>query len=171
MFCKRCGTAVRENAKFCNKCGNPMPVERNTKSAAKKSMTSYKKEVSVKPNPKAVKKGNAVVRVFGRMVGSSLGKMLTYIIVYLIAFGLVALSIEIPFIAPITVLFAIIYGWRFINFLTPAMFVWMPIAGWLIYFTVKLFVAAFLGLFIVPYQLARNMINFAADCYDESYNE
>ena len=109
MFCKRCGTAVRENAKFCNKCGNPMPVERNTKSAAKKSMTSYKKEVSVKPNPKAVKKGNAVVRVFGRMVGSALGKMLTYIIVYLIAFGLVALSIEIPFIAPITVLLSLIH--------------------------------------------------------------
>ncbi len=166
MFCKRCGTSVRENAKFCNKCGNPIPVYRNTKSASKETLTVPKK-ISVKSKSKVVKKGNVFVRVFGRMVGSALGKMLTYLIVYLIAFGLVALSIEISFIAPITALFTIIYGWRFINFLTPAMFVWMPLAGWLIYFTVKLFVAAILGLFIVPYQIARSMINFAADCYDE----
>lgn len=171
MFCKRCGTAVRENAKFCNKCGNPMPVGRNTKSATKESMTSYRKEVSVKSEPKVAKKGNAIVRVFGRMVGNALGKILTYVIFYLIAIGLVALSIEIPFIAPITALFAIIYGWRFIDFLTPAMFVWMSIAGWLIYFTVKFFVAAILGFFIVPYQLAKRMINFAADCYEEGYDE
>ncbi len=158
MFCKRCGTSVRENAKFCNKCGNPMPVHRNTKSSSStESLTAPKKDTSVKSKPKAVKKGNVFVRVFGRMVGNALGKMLAYLIVYLIAFGLVALSIAIPFIAPITALFAIIYGWRFINFLTPAMFVWMPIAGWLIYFTVKFFVAAILGLFIVPYHIAKKI--------------
>lgn len=167
MFCKRCGTSVKEGAKFCNKCGNPMPVNRNAKSVSKESFTASKKETTVIPKSKAVKKGNVFVRVLGRMVGNALGKLLLYLILYLIAVGLVALAIEIPFTAPIVLLFAVIFGWRFINFLTPAMFVWMPLAGWLIYFTVKFFVAALLGLLIVPYKLARTIINFALDCYDE----
>lgn len=45
------------------------------------------------------------------------------------------------------------YGWSFLNKITPAMFVWMPLIGWVIYFVVKLLVAYFVGLIALPIKL------------------
>ena len=43
------------------------------------------------------------------------------------------------------------YGWRVLNMITPSFFVWMPWIGWLIYFIVKVAVAAFVGVFAMAY--------------------
>lgn len=99
--------------------------------------------------------------IFAKILGNAFGRLMAYTIMYLLALGLVWLCTQIEFLA------AIIYGWRFINFITPAMFVWMPIAGWIIYFVIKLFVSAFLGLFIIPYQITKSFINASTGYYDE----
>lgn len=48
-------------------------------------------------------------------------------------------------------------GWRFLNKITPAMFIWMPLVGWLIYFSVKLVLSYFIGLIALPIELVRDI--------------
>lgn len=45
------------------------------------------------------------------------------------------------------------YGWSFLNKITPAMFVWMSWIGWVVYFSVKLIIAYFVGLIALPVKL------------------
>lgn len=48
-------------------------------------------------------------------------------------------------------------GWRFLNRITPSMFLWMPLVGWIIYFFIKLTLSYFIGLFVLPVTLIRNI--------------
>ena len=48
MFCRKCGTEIRLNAKFCHKCGAPAPVKPPEKSAEAFS-TKPPKAAPVKP--------------------------------------------------------------------------------------------------------------------------
>ncbi len=34
MFCRKCGTQIRLNAKFCHKCGAPVPVGRSSETVS-----------------------------------------------------------------------------------------------------------------------------------------
>lgn len=162
MFCKKCGTEIPENIKFCKKCGNPV----STRTTA----TTYAEPPKSAPKSKTASHTGVFFKVLGRMVGTALGRLAIYAILYIIALGIVAIAINIPVTAPIVLIFAVIYGWRFIDFLTPAMFVWMPLMGWVIYFIIKFFIAGILGVFIIPYQLAKKCINSYSDYYDD-YDE
>lgn len=42
------------------------------------------------------------------------------------------------------------FGWRALNKIQPAMFVWMPLIGWVIYFYVKFILSAIVGVFVTP---------------------
>lgn len=48
-------------------------------------------------------------------------------------------------------------GWRVLNKITPAMFLWMPLVGWIIYFAIKLVLAYCIGLIALPIQLFRDI--------------
>lgn len=52
---------------------------------------------------------------------------------------------------------SIVAGWRFLNKITPQMFLFLPIIGWVIYFFVKLFISALIGFFVLPYILFRDI--------------
>ncbi|MBO5104153.1 MAG: hypothetical protein J6B74_03715 [Ruminococcus sp.] len=90
-------------------------------------------------------------------------KIIIFLISYVVTFGIVALvaglassageGIAIVFLTVLT-----IFGWRFINFITPSYFIWLPLAGWVIYIIVKCIVSAFLGIFIIPYHVAKMII-------------
>ncbi len=43
------------------------------------------------------------------------------------------------------------YGWKVLNMITPAIFVWMPFIGWVIYIIVKVAAAAVVGVFALAY--------------------
>lgn len=45
------------------------------------------------------------------------------------------------------------YGWKVLNRITPAMFLWLPLVGWLIYFLIKLIVAYVIGMVALPVKL------------------
>lgn len=89
-------------------------------------------------------------------------RMLTFLITYAICFGIVMIGVVIadavPILSVILLLTFIFYGWRHINLVQPVMFIWMPIAGWIAYFVTKLFISAFLGIFITPYHLAKSIL-------------
>ena len=55
---------------------------------------------------------------------------------------------------PVGILLAgIPYGWATLTSITPSMFVWMPLVGWLIYFAVKLILAYIIGIVALPIKL------------------
>lgn len=45
------------------------------------------------------------------------------------------------------------WGWSFLNKITPAMFLFLPIGGWILYFTFKLVLASLIGIFVMPYKI------------------
>ncbi len=96
--------------------------------------------------------------------GDLLKKLIIFVLSYVIMFGIVALAVNLSSgmgggIAIIFLVILAIFGWRFINFITPSIFIWMPLAGWIIYFIVKFVVSAFLGMFIIPYHVAKMIIS------------
>ena len=48
-----------------------------------------------------------------------------------------------------------VFGWRVLNRIQPAMFLWMSWVGWLIYFFIKFFLSAIIGIFVAPYKIGR----------------
>ena len=45
------------------------------------------------------------------------------------------------------------YGWSALTKITPTLFVWMPLVGWVIYFFIKLLLAYIIGIFALPFKL------------------
>lgn len=43
------------------------------------------------------------------------------------------------------------FGWRFLNKITPNIFLFLPLVGWLIYFGCKLMLSICIGIFVAPY--------------------
>lgn len=51
------------------------------------------------------------------------------------------------------VLAGIPWGWSVLTMITPRVFLFMSVVGWLIYFVVKFSIAAFIGWIIMPFKL------------------
>ena len=47
------------------------------------------------------------------------------------------------------------WGWSALNRLTPQMFLFLPVIGWLIYFFVKFWISAIIGVFMAPFQVFK----------------
>lgn len=45
------------------------------------------------------------------------------------------------------------YGWAWLNKITPNIFIWMPIVGWVIYFFIKLLLSYIVGMVALPVKL------------------
>lgn len=50
------------------------------------------------------------------------------------------------------------YGWRALNKITPDIFLFLPLVGWLIYFGIKAFLAIIVGWIAMPIQIIRKII-------------
>ena len=96
---------------------------------------------------------------FKDFLASSLGRAVVMIVLYLVIFGLFMLAINanVEAIMFVVVLACAIPGWRFLNRITPDMFLFMSITGWVIYFVVKFALAVLIGMFITPFYIARTI--------------
>ena len=47
------------------------------------------------------------------------------------------------------------HGWKILNRITPAMFLFLPLIGWVIYFFLKLFLSIAIGMFALPYNIYK----------------
>ena len=52
---------------------------------------------------------------------------------------------------------SLVAGWKYLNKLTPQMFLFLPIVGWVIYFITKLLISAMIGIFVLPFKTFRNI--------------
>lgn len=50
-------------------------------------------------------------------------------------------------------------GWKALNGITPSVFLILPIGGWLIYLLVKLFLSYFIGVFVAPFYISKQIFN------------
>lgn len=51
------------------------------------------------------------------------------------------------------------FGWKSISFIQPKIFLIMPVVGWVVYFTIKAILGVLLGIFVLPYQIAKLILN------------
>ncbi|MGL5256902.1 MAG: hypothetical protein ACRC76_07665 [Proteocatella sp.] len=47
------------------------------------------------------------------------------------------------------------WGWSVLNRITPNIFLFLPIGGWILYFTIKFLIAYFIGIVALPYKLYK----------------
>lgn len=95
------------------------------------------------------------------LICSPVGKAGLIFILYVVIFSLILLLSQlfegggIGF-AILMVLF-IYFGWNALNRLTPDIFLIMPVGGWVIYYIVKLLLAAVIGIFVAPFVIAKKI--------------
>lgn len=51
---------------------------------------------------------------------------------------------------------SLIAGWKTLNRITPNIFLFLPIIGWLIYFILKLWLSGMIGIFMLPIRTFKN---------------
>ena len=49
-------------------------------------------------------------------------------------------------------------GWRFLNKITPNIFLFLPVIGWVIYFVVKTVLSVFCGIFTLIYTVIKSFV-------------
>lgn len=61
------------------------------------------------------------------------------------------------------------WGWSFLSRITPDIFLFLPLIGWLVYITIKLPIAMFVGFFITPYKIYKTAKELIQARKDEIY--
>ncbi|MBQ5320701.1 MAG: hypothetical protein J6K88_01365 [Oscillospiraceae bacterium] len=89
------------------------------------------------------------------------GKAVIIIVGYILIMGaiLAAVQSDHSSIVGITLLVCAVFGWKALNKITPDIFLFMNITGWIIYFGVKGFLSIFIGVFVAPFQIAKMISN------------
>ncbi|MBQ1736503.1 MAG: hypothetical protein II038_16875 [Lachnospiraceae bacterium] len=79
------------------------------------------------------------------------------VVFYFLVFGLILLfaSTDSSFLMWIVILPCAFFGWRALNRIQPAMFLWLSFVGWIVYFFVKLILSVVVGVFVAPYHIGR----------------
>lgn len=89
-------------------------------------------------------------------LASDVGYYVLSIIIAIIIWGIaVALWTSQGELALIVILACAIFGWQALNRIQPAMFIWMPWIGWIIYLCIKFFLSAMIGLFVAPFKIGK----------------
>lgn len=63
----------------------------------------------------------------------------------------------ISYAIPIYIFSGIVPGWKTLTRITPAVFLFLPIIGWLLYFVIKLGLAIAIGVIMLPIRTVRNI--------------
>lgn len=111
---------------------------------------------------------------FKEFLRTGAGKLTLTISVYIIYFLIMALIGSLPFdslplgetaLSIISVIIVVVwgyFGWKALSFIQPNIFLIMPIAGWIFYFVIKAVLGMLIGIFVLPYQIAKLILNAAS---------
>lgn len=88
-------------------------------------------------------------------LATTMGRIVVTLVSAGVIYGLMLLCANIGGFGLALIVFACCtyFGWKALNFITPNIFLIMPLAGWLIYFTIKGIIAFFIGFIIAPFQI------------------
>lgn len=93
---------------------------------------------------------------FRNFLASPAGYYVMSIVIALVIWGItVAIWASAGEAALIVILACAFFGWKALNSIQPAMFLWMSWTGWIIYFCVKFILSAIIGLFVAPFKIGK----------------
>lgn len=95
---------------------------------------------------------------------STTGKMVITIVVAVFVYGLMALAASLGWMPLVILVFAVCayFGWKVLDFITPNIFLIMPVGGWLVYYIIKGVVAFFIGFVVAPFRIGSMVSKNAA---------
>ena len=89
-------------------------------------------------------------------LASDVGYYVLSFVIAIIIWGIaVALWTSQGELALIVILACAFFGWRALNSIQPAMFIWMSWTGWIVYFCIKFILSAIIGLFVAPFKIGK----------------
>lgn len=102
-------------------------------------------------------------------LASKTGKYVITFVGFLLIFGVIMLALQSSSMAVLGITFLVcgFFGWKALNRITPDIFLFMSVTGWIIYFFIKGFLSLFVGVFVAPIQLS----NMIANAINNSLNE
>ena len=93
---------------------------------------------------------------FRNFLASNAGYYAISVVIAIIIWGIaIALWTSQGELALIVILACAVFGWKALNSIQPAMFIWMSWTGWIIYFCVKFILSAVIGLFVAPFKIGK----------------
>ena len=93
---------------------------------------------------------------------STLGRICMIILFYIIIFGIFVLVTNLvnnDYVIYILIVLFGIFGWKALNRITPQMFLYMSIFGWILYFLLKFLLSVLIGVFVTPFVISRFISN------------
>jgi len=66
-------------------------------------------------------------------------------------------------VALIVILISAVFGWSALSMITPVIFIWLPLGGWLIYIVMKFALSVLIGLFVAPFRIGAALADRICD--------
>lgn len=87
------------------------------------------------------------------------GRIVITIVSAVLIWGLlgILLKTDNTVILGITLVACGYFGWRALNRITPEVFLWMPLASWLVYFVVKGVLSVIIGAIVGPFWIGKTI--------------
>lgn len=132
-------------------------------------MNSEKNKVSISDNKINREKISPILQ-FLASVG---GRVVLTIVFAAIIYGILmaALQTDNTVLLGIVLLGCGYFGWQSLNKITPNIFLWMPLAGWAIYFLVKGLLSIIVGAFIAPFWIGKKISSVVMEYVDVAVKE
>lgn len=132
-------------------------------------MDSEKNKVSISDNKINREKISPILQ-FLASVG---GRVVLTIVFAAIIYGILmaALQTDNTVLLGIVLLSCGYFGWQSLNKITPNIFLWMPLAGWAIYFLVKGLLSIIVGAFIAPFWIGKKISCVVMEYIDVAVKE
>ena len=94
---------------------------------------------------------------FLEFFASNAGRYVITAVCVALIFGILfaALESSSTVVLGVTLLACAYFGWRALNRITPQIFLFMSISGWVIYFLIKGLLSIFVGAFVAPFQIGK----------------
>ncbi len=92
---------------------------------------------------------------FKKFLSTTLGRVVVTIVSAIIIFGIFLIAIETEITILCIIIFAVCayFGWRVLDFITPNIFLIMPIGGWILYYVIRGALSFMVGFFVAPFQI------------------
>ncbi len=90
-----------------------------------------------------------------KFLASTAGRVVVTLVSAVLIFGLLLLCTTFngEYLALIIAALCGYFGWKALSFITPNVFLIMPIGAWAIYYLVKGVLSVFVGVFVAPFQI------------------
>lgn len=132
-------------------------------------MNSEKKKLNISDNKINREKFFPILQFLASMGGRVVLTIVFAAIIYGILIG--ALQTDNTVLSVIVLLGCGYFGWQSLKKITPNIFLWMPLAGWAIYFLLKGVLSIVVGGFIAPFWIGKKISSAVMEYVDVAVKE